>query len=146
MPRIRLFEVAGAFVIVALTVFAGISCAEGGNAAKLEGVTWVLKSYGGPGDLKAVIPGHEPTLIFEKETKTFQGNGGVNGYGGDYKLDGDKLTVSGLVHTLMASNDPALNIQEMTFFNILNSAESYEINGEELTITGTEGILVFTQR
>jgi heat shock protein HslJ len=146
MPRIKLFEIVGAIVLISLTAFAGISCTDEGNAAKLEGVTWVLKSYGDPGALQAAIPGHEPTLTFDKETKTFQGNGGVNSYGGDYKLDGSKLTISGLVHTLMASTDQALNIQEMTFFNTLNSAESYKISGGELTITGSEGILVFTQQ
>jgi heat shock protein HslJ len=144
MPRVRLFEIIGATIIMALTVFAGISCADEDNAAKLEGITWVLKSYGEPNDLKAAIPDHEPTLTFDKETKTVQGNGGVNGYGGDYKLDGSKMTISGLIHTMMASTDQALNVQEMTFFNILGSAESYEISGGELTITGSEGILVFT--
>jgi heat shock protein HslJ len=130
--------------MAALTVFAGISCVDGGNAAKLEGVTWVLKSYGEPGALEAAIPGHEPTLTFDKEKKEISGNGGVNGYGGNFELDGSKLTISGLVHTMMASTDQSLNEQEAAFFNILGSAQSYKINGEELTITGSEGILVFT--
>jgi heat shock protein HslJ len=36
--------------------------------------------------------------------------------------------------------------QEKAFFNILQSAQSYKISGQELTITGTEGILVFLQK
>jgi heat shock protein HslJ len=146
MPRIRLFEIIGAAVIVALTAFAGISCGDEGNAAKLEGVTWVLKSYGDPGELKAALTYKEVTITFDKETKAVQGNGGVNGYGGNYEIDGNKLTISGLVHTMMASTDQSLNEQEAAFFRILGSAQSYKINGEELTITGSKGALVFTQK
>jgi heat shock protein HslJ len=113
------------------------------NAGKLEGVTWVLKSYGDPDSLKMAVSGHEPTLTFDKDKKQISGNGGVNGYGGDYEVDGNRLTLSGIVHTLMASTDPSRNEQEAAFFQILASAESYKISGQELTITGTKGALVF---
>jgi heat shock protein HslJ len=146
MPRIRLLEIIGAIVIVSLTAFAGISCADEGNAEKLESATWALKSYGEPNDLKAAIPGHEPTLTFDNEKKEISGNGGVNGYGGNYEINGNKLTVSDVFRTMIASLDPALNEQETAYFNILVSAQSYKISGEELTITGSKGVLVFTQK
>ena len=146
MKRIRLFEIIGAIIMLSLTVVACISSVGATNAAKLEGVTWVLKSYGDPDNLKSAVPGHEPTLIFDKDKKEINGNGGVNGYGGSYKVDGNKLTISGIVHTMMASTDEALNTQEAMFFNILQSAQSYKIEGQELTITGTKGVLVFRQK
>lgn len=143
MKRIRLFEIIGAIVMLSLTAVACISSVGATNAGKLEGVTWVLKSYGDPDSLKMAVSGHEPTLTFDKDKKQISGNGGVNGYGGDYEVDGNRLTLSGIVHTLMASTDPSLNEQEAAFFQILASAESYKISGQELTITGTKGVLVF---
>jgi heat shock protein HslJ len=144
MKRIRFFEIIGVIVIFSLTVFSGISCAKASDADKLEGVTWVLKSYGDPNSLKAAVPDRETTLKFDKETKRVGGNGGVNSYGGDYKVDGDKLTVSNIVSTKIAGPEPVQS-QENAFFRILQSAQSFKINGQELTITGTEGVLVFTQ-
>jgi heat shock protein HslJ len=126
-----------------LTAVACISSAGATNAEKLEGMTWVLKSYGDPDNLKQAVPGHEATLTFDKEKKEVKGNGGVNGYGGKYVVDGNKLTISDLVSTLMASTDQALNEQEAAFFQILVSAQSYKINGQELTITGIKGVLLF---
>ncbi len=146
MKRIKLFEIIGAIVIISLTAFAGISCAEGSNADKLAGVTWVLESYGNPDNPKAVIGDQELTLTFDDEKKTVSGSGGVNGYGGDYEADGNKLTISGVIHTLIASTNQALNDQENAFFNIMESAQSYKIDGQKLTITGTEGVLVFSEK
>jgi heat shock protein HslJ len=146
VKSIRLFEIVGAIVLISLTALAGISCADEGNATKLEGATWVLKSYGEPGELKAAIPDHEPTLTFDKEKKEIGGNGGVNSYGGDYEADGNKLTLSNVFRTMIASLDPALNEQETAFFDILVTTQSYKIDSEELTITGSEGVLVFTQK
>lgn len=145
MKRIRLFEAVGAIILLSLTAVACISSA-GSTDQKLEGATWVLKSYGEQGNLKTALAGHEVTLTFDKEKGEIGGNGGVNGYGGNYEVDGSKLTVSGVVHTMIASTDEALNIQEATFFNILQSAQSYKIADGELTITGTEGVLVFRQK
>jgi heat shock protein HslJ len=145
MQRIRLFEVVGVTLIMAMTALAGISCVQTGTE-KLEGATWVLKSYGDPNDLKAAVADRATTLTFDKETKRVGGNGGVNSYGGEYTIDGDKLTVSEIIHTMMASINEALNTQETQFFKILQSAQSFEINGKELTINGTEGMLLFTPK
>jgi heat shock protein HslJ len=144
MQRIRLFEVIGAAIILALTAFAGISCVQVGSADKLEGVTWVLKSYGDPNDLISAVPDREVTLTFDKENKKVGGNGGINAYGGKYEIDGSKLKVQELYQTLMAGPEPLMS-QEVEFFKILASATSFIIDGQELTITGNEGVLVFTQ-
>jgi heat shock protein HslJ len=146
MKKFRLFEIISGIVLVSLTVFSGISCAQAASTGKLEGVSWVLKSYGDPGSLKIALTDKETTLIFDKAKKEASGNGGVNGYGGKYEINGSRLTVSNIIHTEMASTNNALNIQESTFFKILESAQNYKINGQELTITGTEGTLVFTQK
>jgi heat shock protein HslJ len=145
MQRIRFFEVVGAAVILSLTALAGISCVKADSADQIEGVTWVLKSYGEQGFLETAIAEHEPTLTFDKEKGEIGGSGGVNLYGGKYEIDGNNLEIKELYQTLIASTDAALNNQEAAYMKILNSAERYKIEGEELTITGTEGVLVFMQ-
>jgi heat shock protein HslJ len=146
VKRIRLFEIIGAIVMLSLTAVACISSVGATKAVKLEGITWVLKFYGDPNNLQGVIAGHEPTLTFDKEKGEINGNGGVNGYGGNYEIDGSKLTISGVIHTMIASTNQALNEQESAFFNILQSSQSYKIENQELTITGTRGVLVFREK
>jgi heat shock protein HslJ len=146
MKKYRFFEVIAFITILSLTALAGISCSKAQSAGNLDGLTWVLKSYGDAANPNPAITGHEPTLTFDKEKMTIGGNGGVNGYGGSYAVDGSKLTVSQIVQTLMASTNEALNIQENAFFKILRSAASFKIAGGQLTITGSEGILVFSQK
>jgi len=143
MKRIRLFEIIGLLILLSLT---GVACASSvGNEDELAGVTWVLKSYGDPDALKTAVAERETTLSFNKETGKVGGNGGVNTYSGDYDVDGDKLTVSSIVSTKIAGPEP-LQSQENTFFRILQSAQTYDVDDQELTITGTDGVLVLTKK
>jgi putative lipoprotein len=134
--------------MLSLTVLAGVSCGSGqtNSGQQLEGITWVLKSYGNPDSLTQVLPDKEVTISFDKAKGQISGNGGVNGYGGTYILHGNQLTISDVVHTMIASTNQALNEQENTFFKILQSAESFNISNGTLTITGAEGNLVFSQK
>jgi len=143
---IKPWEIIAAIVLIGVMVFTILACSSTpGPAAKLEGVTWALKSYGEPGNPTLAII-NKTRLVFNKEKMQINGNGGVNGYGGDYKINGDKITFSNIIHTEMASTNQALNAQENSFFKILNSAASFKLSGDQLTITGTEGVLVFSQQ
>lgn len=144
MKRIRPFEVFGFIIILALTVFAGVSCTKADTDQELTGVTWVLQSYGNPDKLTTVIGDKELTLIFNKDKQEISGSGGINGYGGNYEVDGNKLTVSRIIHTLIASTNEDLNNQENRFFQILESSKTFKIDGTQLTITGSQSTLVFT--
>jgi heat shock protein HslJ len=151
MKRVRLFEIFGLVALLALTGIACVSNAANANGDKLEGVTWVLKYYGDPDNLTSPSVdrpgfGSAVTLTFDKEEGTASGSGGVNSYGGNYQADGNKLTISNVVRTLIASTNEALNKQENEFFKILDSAQSYDIDDGELTITGGEGVLVFEEK
>jgi heat shock protein HslJ len=146
MKHIKLYEVLGLVVILALTVVAGVSCANASDTG-IYGVTWVLQSYRQPGDQTptVAVEDKETTLTFDKDKMTVSGNGGVNGYGGDFTVEGNDLTFSRMLHTLMAGSGPIM-IQENAFFSIMDSATSYEIDGNQLTITGTGGNLVFLNK
>lgn len=135
-----------AFLGIAFMALVGFNVAGADTSdLKPEGTTWVLKAYGDEGNLIQALPDKEVTLIFYEEDKSAGGNGGVNSYGGDYTIDGNNITISNLMSTEMAGPEPLMN-QEAKFFKILQSAESFDIGGQTLTITGTEGMLVFTQK
>ena len=147
--KIRRIVLIAAAVMLALTVFSGVSTAMADNdikgKAELAGVTWVLKAYGERENLTPALEGMEVTLIFNREDRSAGGSGGVNCYGGDYEAEGNKLVIRDIMQTLIMGPEPAQG-QENAFIRILQAAENYEITGGELTITGAAGTLVFTQK
>lgn len=145
MDTLKLVSFTALIAIVFMTLVGYTVAGADTTDLKLEGITWVLNSYGDEGNLTEALPDKEVTLIFYKEDNSVGGNGGVNSYGGDYKADGSNLTISNLITTLMAGPEPQMR-QETSFFNILQSAQSYQIVGQRLMITGTEGMLVLTQK
>lgn len=111
----------------------------------LAGTSWVLMSYGDPASLKLVIAGTKITLTFSDATDRITGNGGVNGYGGFAYRSGNQLTLSGILHTEMASTDQAVNEQESAYFQLLGAARSVEFGKGTLTINCEGGrVLVFS--
>jgi len=150
MGKIKLFLVIITAAVILVITFAGVSCTtpvEDGDTeqpGQLTYVTWVLQSYGEPDNLTLAVPDAQVTLTFRSIQMSFDGFGGVNYFGGDYEVDGDKLTITNLISTLLGGQEP-LRGQEITYFRILQAAQTYQIVGEMLTITGTEGILVFTK-
>jgi heat shock protein HslJ len=144
---IRAWEIIAGIVMIGLMALALLSCTPpAGDTSNLEGVTWVLKSYGDTANPTEPITGHEPTLSFNKDTRKIGGNSGVNSYGGDYTVKVNVLTMTNIMQTLLASADPALNSQETAYMKILHSAQSFEIENGRLTLTGSQGVLVFTQK
>jgi heat shock protein HslJ len=133
-------------VLLVIAAAAGIAaCTVSKDEAKLEGVRWVLQSYGTPGNMIAAVTDNPVWIEFKSADKTVSGNAGVNGFGGKYKIDGNNLTIDSLMQTLMAGPEPLMN-QETAFMKILTSTQSFKIEGQKLTITGTEGSLVFAQK
>jgi heat shock protein HslJ len=139
------FEIIALIVMVSLTVAAGVACAGRANADSLTGITWVLKSYGNPDHLTAVLPDKEVTLTFVEAEKAARGNSGVNLYGGKYVIDGNKLTITNITMTLMAGQENLMQ-QENAYHNILQFVQSYKVSGDVLTITGTAGVLNFSSK
>ena len=89
-----------------LTIFvlAGIllSACSGGTSASLTR-TWKLVSYGSPDNLTPVAADVDTSIIFG-EDGTISGNVGCNSFGGDYKVDGDKITFGPISSTLMRAS------------------------------------------
>lgn len=122
-----------------------IACSTGTGEAMLEDTRWVLESYGEPGNLKAVIADTEITAKFVSAEETVKGSAGCNSYFGGYMLDGSQLSIPGPIGaTEMYCLEPeGVMGQEMEYLAVLQSAESHEIDGNELKINCGSQVLIF---
>jgi heat shock protein HslJ len=66
-----------------------------------------------------------------------------NSLGGTYKVNGDEITFSEITSTLMACEDERM-AQEGVVTQVLTGTAEYEINGNTLTLTNNDLVLVFT--
>jgi len=125
--------------LLTMFVLAGImiSACAGGTSASLTG-TWELASYGSPASLTPAAPDVEASIIFD-EDETISGNVGCNDFGGDYKVDGDKITFGPISSTLMMCADTAIGDQETAVLNTLTETVTFMIAGDSLTLTSADG-------
>ena len=121
------------------------ACSSGPGEAMLEDVAWVLESYGEPGNLKAVIADTEITAEFVSAEETVKGSAGCNSYFGSYELKGSQLSIPGpIAATEMYCMEPeGVMDQEQEYLAVLQLAESYEIDGDELHIDYGSQVLIF---
>jgi heat shock protein HslJ len=80
-----------------------------------------------------IVEGSSVTLQFEANNRA-NGNGGCNQYGGDYRVQGDRLTFSNIQSTLRLCIDTRINQQERDYLALLRASTRFELNGNELTI------------
>ncbi len=116
---------------------------KGPQAVTLEDKKWVLESYGEQGNLQAVLEGTEITAIFDSSQGQVQGTAGCNTYFADYMVN-NNLSILQIAYTEMYCLEPeGVMEQEQEYLKILQSAESYEIEGGRLRITCGAEVLVF---
>ena len=122
-----------------ILVLAGVllSACSGGTSASLTG-TWKLVSYGSLDNLTSAAPDVDASVIFGDDG-TISGNVGCNSFGGDYKVDGDKITFGPISSTLMMCADTAIADQETAVLNTLTDTMTFVIAGDTLTITSADG-------
>jgi len=114
-----------------------------GTAVALEDTTWLLISYGEPGSLQAVLEGTEITAAFDSENGQVTGSAGCNSYFGGYELKGGEITLTGPIGSTMMSCGEEIDQQEIEYLQILQNAESYEIDGNQLQINSGDKVLIF---
>jgi len=120
------------FALLALLILAACS---GENTASVEG-TWKLVSYGDPANPTPAAPDIDASIEFKDGQVT--GNVGCNGFGGQYEVDGNKITFSEVVSTLMFCEGPAGD-QESATLAVLRESATYVLDGDTLTITSGDG-------
>ncbi|GAB4544028.1 MAG: hypothetical protein OHK0023_00210 [Anaerolineae bacterium] len=118
----------------------------------LQNGVWHLRSYGMSGGPAVsgftVLPESTVSLGFQLDSRVV-GSGGCNSFGGSYNVGavgdtGTALTISNLIATLKACADNNLMQQEQIYFNALQGATAYRLNGDTLEIAyGTQELLTF---
>lgn len=117
-------------------------CIAQGAAASLIG-TWNLTAYGPSASPTPAVPDSGAQITFN-EDETVVGNSGCNGFGGKYTVEGDQITFSEIVSTLMACEDARM-AQEDAVHKVLTDTATYEIDGNTLTLMNNDMVLVLTR-
>jgi heat shock protein HslJ len=122
---------------------AGASPSAAGSAPltnpDLVGTDWIL------GDLPGqVLADARPTIAFSGDG-TVAGTGGCNTFGGNYTVDGSKLTFGPLNSTKKACGD-AVDQVEAAYLAAVQATSAYEITSAgELKLTSGSLILTYTK-
>lgn len=133
------------YLLILLIVGLAVTACSARNeepAASLIG-SWKLTSYGSVGAPQPAVEDTEAGITFN-EDGTVAGNSGCNGFGGNYTVDSDQLTFSEIVSTLMACEEPLMS-QEGAVLKVLTDAATYKIEGNTLTLTNNDMVLVLTR-
>src|SRR6266498_534732 len=129
MEKVRMMKKFAQFTLILVFILAASLSACSQAVAGFEGQEWKLTSVNG----KAPLAGSKVTLKFENGK--ISGSSGCNSYGGEYSIQGGKLTVTNVVSTEMACMDPAgVMDQEAAFFKAINEAAGYQISGNRLEV------------
>ena len=99
----------------------------------LEGTNWNLVSFG----LTRMAVPQKASITFKEGH--YNGHGGCNGVGGNYVLEGEKLTLSAGFSTMMAC--PELDL-EHKYMKYLGSVTGYSIEGNMLDLRSDDKILL----
>jgi len=114
---------------------------DGGNAASLEGVIWVLDAAS-IGELVDPVP-VDARVDLSFEDGQAGGTSGCNSYRGGYTVDGDSLTFGPLAATQMACEPPLMDL-EAAYLAALADVDGFEVNaGGDLVLTGGEVALTY---
>lgn len=129
-------------VLAGTAIFALAACSSTGERASLEGTPWALESYqNADGEIVGALPDSGARAEFENGEVS--GTSGCNRFFGAYEVDGDLISIGSLGSTLMACPEPLMD-QEFGFMTSLQSAATYEMSGDTLTISNNDGEVVVT--
>jgi len=116
------------------------ACTPKEAAAPLIG-TWKLIAYGPVDSPSPAVTAVEATLTFGADGK-LTGSGGCNSLSGDYEGKGEQITFGPITSTLMGCPDPQM-AQEGIVHQVLTGTANFKIEGNTLTITNNDMVLVF---
>jgi heat shock protein HslJ len=110
--------------------------------AGLPGTSWKVTMYNnGNQAVVSLLTGTDITLNFGTDGQA-SGNAGCNNYTGGYQAGGKALKVGPLVSTQKACDTPAgVMEQEQQYVAALQSAATFEIAGDTLTIRDASGAM-----
>lgn len=131
------------YLLILVVISLAISgCSLGQASASLIG-TWKLTAYGPSASPTPAVADSEAQITFN-EDGTVVGNSGCNGFGGKYAVEGDQITFSEIVSTLIACDDARM-AQEGAVHSVLSGTATFKIEGNTLTLTNNNLVLVLTR-
>ncbi len=114
--------------------------------ADLKNTHWVLQSYGDPQNPQPVEPATTITAVFTGPADSAEGAlvgfGGCNTYSTSFAIEDDQITIDPPMATLLACE--VGSEQEATYLALLQEAETFQIAGKQLQLTGPNGGLTYT--
>lgn len=128
------------YLLILLMLSVLVSGCASKQAAPLQG-TWKLSAYGPKESPTPAVTDAEATLTFDGKGNV-TGSGGCNSLGGTYKIDGNKITFSEVISTLMACDDARMS-QEGAVTQVLSGTADYTIKDSTLTLTNNDNVLIF---
>lgn len=102
----------------------------------LSDTSWALASLGDSDVIGSI------TLEFDAEGR-FAGSGGCNRYMGSYNVDDDTIRFSEALSTRRACMEEGVMEQEQTYFEALETAGTFAVSDDQLTIDYADGQLVY---
>lgn len=105
----------------------------------LEGPTWVVQEMSVDGTMTAPIPENPPYAEFVDGSVA--GSSGCNTYNGGYEVSSNSMTIGPLAATRMACIG-SLQGQESAYFGLLDQVDTFDVSGDELTLSAGDTILI----
>ena len=122
--------------IFLLTLFAVmLSACAGGTSVNLAG-EWALVSYGDAAAPTPALPGVDTSITFDEGQ--FGGTVGCNSFGGDYKINGDQMSIGSVFSTMMFCDQTST--QESAVLAILSDQTmTVTQSGNQLILSSADG-------
>ena len=128
--------------LLALSILSLTACTTAAPA--FEDIEWVLESYGEKENLQPVLEDSEITATFDSTEDKVAGSAGCNNYFADYEAKKDELTI-GVVGSTMMWCEGFMD-QEQEYLDILQAAETYEIQDGKLQISSGVNSLILKRK
>lgn len=114
--------------------------------ANLKNTQWVLQSFGDPQSPQPVEPATTITAVFTGPAGSTEGAlvgfGGCNSYSTSFAVQGDQIAIDPAMSGLMAC--AVGSAQEATYLALLQEAQTFQLAGKQLQLTGPNGLLTYT--
>ena len=103
--------------------------------------SWKLTSHGSADSPTAALTDAPATITFDANGK-LTGNSGCNQLGGNYEIKGDQIAFGPIASTRKRCPDAQMS-QEDIVLQVLTGSAKLKIEGNILTITNKDMVLVF---
>jgi heat shock protein HslJ len=119
--------------VIALSILTACSA---GTPQSIQG-RWQLVSHGSASAQTPAAADVDAFIEFGADEQ-LSGNVGCNGFGGEYKVEGDGITFGPIISTEMFCEGP-VGEQEATTLAVLSESATFVLDGDVLTITSADG-------